>query len=106
MAVAGSPEIEQRVREYDRLYPCNPQDRYHPLSRVLHSRQPEIQIQLNDRDLEAIAQSPQQLDLLRSLNLQSFLCFPLVARDQTLGAIALVYSDSVPILPSSRFTLC
>ncbi|MBD2314319.1 response regulator [Desertifilum sp. FACHB-1129] len=94
MAVAGSPEIEQRVREYDRLYPCNPQDRYHPLSRVLHSRQPEIQIQLNDRDLEAIAQSPQQLDLLRSLNLQSFLCFPLVARDQTLGAIALVYSDS------------
>lgn len=94
MAVQGTPDKIQQVREYDASYPCDPQDRYHPLVRVLYSGQSELKENVTDVDLEAIAQSPEHLASLQALNIKSFICLPLLARGQTLGILALVYSES------------
>ncbi len=86
-------QVEQ-IRELSNRYPLDPNDQQQVVARVLKSRQSELVPHLLDSDLIAIAQDEEHLNRLRSLNMQSYICLPLLAGEQILGAISLVYGES------------
>ena len=45
---------------------------------------------MNDEDLKRMAQSPDDLEFLRSLGVRSSIVVPIVARDRNLGALTLI----------------
>lgn len=47
-----------------------------------------------DEDLRAMSHSPEDLELIRSIGLQSFISVPLISRDRRIGAITLVQAWS------------
>jgi PAS domain S-box-containing protein len=67
--------------------------RPHPTLTVLETGEPELLEAPSDAFMEAVAASPEHLRILRTLGLASMLVVPLVARDRTLGAFALISAD-------------
>ncbi len=67
--------------------------RPHPSLTVLETGEPELIESVSDSFVEAVAADAEHLRILRALGVSSLLVVPLVARMQTLGAIALVSSD-------------
>ncbi len=61
---------------------------------VLESREPEWAAEISDDVLESVAHAPEHLELLRGLNLRSFICVPLIARNIPLGVLTLAYAES------------
>lgn len=61
---------------------------------VLESRQPILIERVSAHDIEALAQSDDQLAALRSMDLQSAMAIPLLAQGRLLGAITLLSSTS------------
>src|SRR5207237_24037 len=57
---------------------------------VASSGEPDFHPRVNDEDLVGFAYDQRHLALLRALEISSYICVPLVGRDRTLGAIALL----------------
>lgn len=94
VALQGTSDKVEQVRELINRYPLDPNDQRQVVARVLKSRHSELVPHLLDSDLEAIAYDDEHLNRLRSLNMQSYICLPLLAREQILGVISLVYGES------------
>jgi signal transduction histidine kinase len=62
----------------------------HPVLAVLRTRQPMLVQRSGDEVLESVTQDAAHLEIVRQLGATSFMIVPIVARDQALGAIALV----------------
>lgn len=58
-------------------------------NRVIATGKPLLVSDVNDSFLEGLAQSAEHLDMLRRLNLRSYMCVPMIMRDTIVGAIAL-----------------
>jgi PAS domain S-box-containing protein len=73
-----------------------PIDRSRPylVRTVIEERQPLLVEHVSSDYLESVAQSPQHLEALRSINPTSIMAVPLLMRGQLLGAIAFVSSTS------------
>ena len=87
----SDPALDEVVRQLERFPPeaTGP----HPTLTVLETGKPELLERVTDDFLRGIAADPEHLELLRRLGVASLLVVPLVARDRTLGAFALVSSD-------------
>ncbi|HRI50154.1 MAG TPA: PAS domain S-box protein, partial [Pseudomonadota bacterium] len=87
------PSRARLASKLSERYKPSPQSR-HGVGRVLQSGQSELIVQATDQTLRDLARSPEHLQLLRELGIRSYLCVPLVSRDQTLGALTFVTAES------------
>jgi PAS domain S-box-containing protein len=76
------------VAEALKRFPPDP-TRPHPSLTVVETGEPELIEHVSDSFLEAIASSPEHLEILRRLEPRSLMVVPLVARGRTLGAFGL-----------------
>jgi PAS domain S-box-containing protein len=85
-----------RVAYANELFTRYPPRRSDPFGawHVLATRQPESATDITDGVLQAVAHSPEHLDLLRALDLRSYLSVPLIARGAPIGVLTLVYAES------------
>ena len=74
-------------------YPTDP-EAASGVPHVLRTGRPELYPEVTDATLEAIAQDPEHLDLLREIGFTSVIIVPMVARERTLGAVTLVSAES------------
>ncbi|HXH84748.1 MAG TPA: GAF domain-containing protein, partial [Candidatus Tectomicrobia bacterium] len=84
---------EALVRELRERYGFNP-DAPDGVPRVVRTGEPAFVPHVTDADLATAARTPEQLAILRSLGMRSWIIVPLVARERILGAITLVTADS------------
>jgi diguanylate cyclase (GGDEF)-like protein/PAS domain S-box-containing protein len=89
----SDPAKEALVREYDRRYPINP-DAPEGSAKVIRTGRPDLLKEIPDEMLEAVAEDPEHLRILRELGFRSAMVVPLRARGRTLGDIALVSAES------------
>ena len=86
-----------KIRLADELaakYPPDP-DAPYGVPNVIRTRRPELFSEITDDLLvEATAETPELLELLRELGLRSSLCVPLVARDTVLGAMTFIAAET------------
>ena len=61
---------------------------------VIRTGQPELHEVVTDEMIQAAARTPEELLLLREIGFSSVLIVPLIARDQVLGAMTLVWTES------------
>jgi PAS domain S-box-containing protein len=93
LAVAhADPEKVAAVEELQRRYPTD-LDRG-ITGRILRTGQPALVRELSPDLLEKGAQSPEHLELLRALQLRSFIGVPLRREDRPVGVISLVMAES------------
>jgi PAS domain S-box-containing protein len=84
----------QQANELAEKYPPDP-DAPYGVPNVIRTGRPELFSEISDELLvEATAETPELLELLRELGLRSSMCVPLVARDQVLGAITFIAAES------------
>jgi PAS domain S-box-containing protein len=62
--------------------------------RVIRSGEPELVPEITDEMLAAAAVDDLHLDLIRELGLRSYICVPLVVREDVVGAITLAAAES------------
>src|SRR5262249_6881355 len=75
-------------------YPADP-DAPYGVPNVIRTRRPELFAEISDELLvQATAETPELLALLRELGLRSSMCVPLIARDRVLGAITFIAAES------------
>jgi signal transduction histidine kinase len=65
----------------------------HPVLEVLRTRSPMLARAVDEERLESLSEDAQQVALIRSLGVTSFMVVPLTVRDRSLGAIALIRAD-------------
>jgi PAS domain S-box-containing protein len=87
------PEKERILREIWTKYPYRMSDGV-GVPEALRTRRPYINLNIPDDAVAAFARDETHLAMLRALGPQSYICVPLVTRDQAFGAISLVMSDS------------
>src|SRR5206468_3316834 len=88
LAVAHvDPAKEELAWEMEKRYPASLSAPYGP-GRVIRTGAPELVGDIPDPLLEAVAQDEEHLRILRALGVTSYVAVPLIARGQTLGAIA------------------
>ena len=82
------PEKEQWIRAIEQRFPLDPDS---PVGSpaVIRSGEPEVLDDIPDEMLQAAAQSPEHLEVLRAAGFRSMCIVPLTARGRTLGDIAL-----------------
>lgn len=83
--VAGLTELQDR-------YPPNPESR-HGVMQVIRTGQPEIAPEVREEWLVKAARDSQHLQALRELQLQSYICAPLVAGSRVFGALTLASAN-------------
>src|SRR5215213_26623 len=87
------PEKVRLAYEIERRYPPDP-DAPGGLHHVLRTGEPEIMAEMPADLVERAARDERHRELLRKLDLRSYLVVPLVARGCTLGAISFVAAES------------
>ncbi|WP_051469917.1 PAS domain S-box protein [Fischerella sp. PCC 9605] len=92
-AIHGHPDKVQQVREFIRNYPLD-LNSSHPIARVLRTGESELVTDFLEPDLASIAGDEEHYRKLQALHIKSYICVPLIARGQILGAITLVYGES------------
>jgi PAS domain S-box-containing protein len=93
VAVAHSdPEQVAFARELQERYPPDPNSETGVIA-VIRSGEAELVPEITDSMIEAAVVDGLQRDLLRQLELRSYMCVPLPGRDRTLGAITFVSSE-------------
>jgi PAS domain S-box-containing protein len=98
VAVAHSdPAQVTFARELQERYPPDPEQPTGAAA-VIRSGQAELVPEISDELLEAAAVDELHLELMRQLELRSYMCVPLLSREQVLGAITLISSE-----PGRRF---
>ena len=85
------------ARELQERYPPN-QEQTTGVAAVIRTGEAELVPAVDDNELEASAVDELHLGLLRQLEVRSYMCVPLKARDRVLGAITLISSE-----PGRRF---
>ena len=94
MATAhADPDQEARGAEMQRLYPLDPEAAV-GVGHVLRTGKPQLIPDVTEDRLRAVARDPEHLSRLRSLGLCSYLCVPLWARGQVLGALSFASAGS------------
>ena len=90
---ATDADLLTRAREYDRRCPLDPSA---PVGspQVIRSGVPDLQPEIPDAMLQAVAQDQEQLELLRSLGFRSSMTVPLRSRGRIIGDLALVSATS------------
>jgi PAS domain S-box-containing protein len=91
--VHSDPAKVEWAMELQRRYPPDPNAAY-GLPNVLRTGSPELASEISDEALAAAARDAEHLDMLRRLNLKSYMIVPLIARGRILGAITLVMTES------------
>jgi signal transduction histidine kinase/CheY-like chemotaxis protein len=87
------PAKAEIVREIYRRFPLPPETAY--VWPELHrSKDAQVMGDITPELLEDIAQSPEHLELLRQLNVCSWMVVPLRVQNHVFGALGLTYSDS------------
>ena len=81
------------ARELFARYPPRRSDPRGPW-RILQSGEPEWTEEITDAMLQAAAQTPEHLELMRALDLRSYVRVPLVARGASIGVLTLVHAES------------
>lgn len=81
------------AEELQRRYPDDPKAP-HGVPQVLRTGCSDFMTEIPDSLLVSSAKDAEHLQILRDLGLQSYMCVPLRARDQTLGAISFVSAES------------
>jgi len=81
------------LQELRSRYPFDP-NRPHPVLRVLQTGRSELIPELPDSLMEAVAQDPEHLRILRELGYKSYMAVPLLARGRILGALTFVLAES------------
>jgi PAS domain S-box-containing protein len=89
----SDPAKQALVSERPERYPVDPHVR-HIVSQVLRSGEPELYSDVPDTLLVEAARDDQHLQTLRTLDVRSYMCLPMVARGHTLGTITLAIADS------------
>jgi PAS domain S-box-containing protein len=79
--------------ELARRYPENAEAEQGP-PLVLRTGQSELVPEISEERLAELAQDDLHLGLVRELGVQSYMCVPLVAHDEMLGVISLVFAES------------
>jgi PAS domain S-box-containing protein len=88
------PEKARWANELAEKYPPDP-DAPYGVPNVIRSRRPELLSEIPEELLvQATADRPELLEVLRELGLRSSMCVPLLARDRPLGAITFVSAES------------
>lgn len=87
------PSKVEAVAEMRRRYPLD-QDLPHGPYHVVRTGQSELVSDITESILEEAARDRAHLDALRSLQLRSYICVPLIARERVLGVITWVQSES------------
>jgi PAS domain S-box-containing protein len=87
------PAMLDLVRDLEERYPSVP-DPEHGMHYVIRTGKPEMMADIPDALLDAAARDDEHGALIRRLGLKSYIAVPLVAREQTLGAITLVHAES------------
>jgi PAS domain S-box-containing protein len=87
------PEKVSLAYEIERRYPPDP-DAPTGLHHVLRTGEPEMMAEIPEELVERAARDEHHRDLLRKLDLRSYMIVPLVTRDRTLGAISFVSTES------------
>ncbi|HLY94277.1 MAG TPA: ATP-binding protein [Gaiellaceae bacterium] len=80
------------ARELEERYPPNP-DQPTGAAAVVRTGEPELVAEITDAMLERGARDDLHLDLLRQLDLRSYMCVPLRGRERVLGAITFISCD-------------
>jgi PAS domain S-box-containing protein len=87
------PEKVRLAYELERRYPPDP-DAPRGLYQVLRSGESEMMAEIPEELVEQAARDEQHRELLRKLDLRSYMVVPLVTRGRTLGAISLISAES------------
>ena len=87
------PAMVSFARELQERYPADP-DAPRGLSVVLRTGQSEMMSDVPAELIEAAARDAEHLKLLRALRLRSYMCVPIVAGGQILGAMTFVGAES------------
>jgi PAS domain S-box-containing protein len=87
------PEKVQLAYELERRYPPDP-DAPGGLHQVLRTGAPEMMAEIPEELVERTARDGRHAELLKKLDLRSYMVVPLVARGRTLGAISFVSAES------------
>ncbi|MFN3649846.1 MAG: GAF domain-containing protein [Armatimonadota bacterium] len=94
LAVAHTDPAKVRwVHELQRRYPAR-QDSPYGAPAVARSGRSEMMAEIPPEVLEQAAQDDEHLELIRSLQLRSYIVVPLKARERILGTITLVHAES------------
>jgi PAS domain S-box-containing protein len=88
-----NPEKIALVRELMRDYPPDPQSGV-GIYAVLRSGKPELVGDITDEMLVREAKDERHLRLIRSLNLKSYMCVPLIISGKTLGLLTFATAES------------
>jgi GAF domain-containing protein len=90
---AADPSMLDDAREFDRRYPIDP-DAPAGSAQVIRTGEPDLQPEIRDEMLVAVAQDEAHLRLLRALGFQSSMVVPLRAGGRVVGDLAIVSAQS------------
>jgi len=92
-AVHADHERHALVERLGREFPPDPRGA-HPAASVVRGGRAVFAAEVTDEFLRATTRSPEHLEIVRELEISSYMCVPLVARGRILGALTLVSSGS------------
>ncbi len=94
VAVAHAQPDQVDIAEHlYREYPP-PEDAQYGFRKVMRTGKSELVSQVTDEMLQAAAQSPEHLEVLRKLGLRSLICVPLKTKQSVFGAISFASAES------------
>lgn len=106
LAVAHvDPAKVELAYKLHRRYPPNLDRDRDPAINALRTGKPELASEISDSMLANSARDPEHLEILRQLNLRSYIVVPLVARGRSLGVITFVTAESGKIYQLSDLSL-
>jgi PAS domain S-box-containing protein len=91
--VHADPHQLARAQEFQERYPPDP-DAPTGVPQVLRTGEPELWPEITDEFLVQTIEDPEQLELIREIGLRSALVVPMIAREQTIGALTFVNGRS------------
>jgi len=92
LAVAHrNPDMEELVHRLDCRYPLDPSG-MHPIHRAIQTGRSDIYLDIQDSALVNTARDEEHLNLLRDLQIRSYLCVPLKGREGIIGSLLFVHS--------------
>ena len=98
------PSKIELAKELHRRFPPDP-DSPHGILAVIRSGNPVLVPVITDEMLVAAIQEPERLALVRELGLRSYLCVPLKARGETIGALTFAMAESGRVLTAQELSL-
>jgi two-component sensor histidine kinase len=90
-AAHRDPEMDALVRELNCRYPLDPSGA-HPIMKALKTGRSDIYLDISDSTLVASARDEAHLDLLRRLQVRSYLCVPLHGRHGVIGTLLFAHA--------------